>query len=92
MSPGPDRDARTAATREILRLAWPVMASQILLNLTGLIDRMMIGRLAEAGGAAVPLAAVGYASQLFHLVHTTLFAVGLACVALMARHRSPVFS
>lgn len=85
MSPGPDRDARTAATREILRLAWPVMASQILLNLTGLIDRMMIGRLAEAGGAAVPLAAVGYASQLFHLVHTTLFAVGLACVALMAR-------
>ncbi|MFP6656104.1 MAG: MATE family efflux transporter, partial [Myxococcota bacterium] len=37
------------------------------------------------GSAAVPLAAVGYATQLFHLVHSTLFAVGLACVALMAR-------
>lgn len=77
-----------AATQEILRLAWPVMASQVLLNLTGLIDRMMIGRLAhptEAGGAAVPLAAVGYATQIFNFVHTTLFAVGLACVALMAR-------
>ncbi len=70
---------------DILRLAWPVIASQVLLNLTGLIDRMMIGRLAEAGSAAVPLAAVGYATQLFHLVHSTLFAVGLACVALMAR-------
>jgi len=70
---------------EILRLAWPVMASQVLLNMTGLIDRMMIGRLAEGGSAAVPLAAVGYASQLFQLVYSTLFAVGLACVALMAR-------
>jgi len=70
---------------EILRLAWPVMASQVLLNLTGVVDRMMIGRLADDGGAAVPLAAVGYATQLFHLIHSTLFAVGLACVALMAR-------
>lgn len=70
---------------EIVRLAWPVIASQILLNLTGLIDRMMIGRLVDDGSAAVPLAAVGYATQLFHLVHSTLFAVGLACVALMAR-------
>lgn len=70
---------------EILRLAWPVMASQVLLNLTGVIDRMMIGRLASEAGAAVPLAAVGYATQLFHLIHSTLFAVGLACVALMAR-------
>jgi putative MATE family efflux protein len=73
------------STGEILRLAWPVVASQVLLNLTGLIDRMMIGRLAGDGSAAVPLAAVGYATQLFHLVHSTLFAVGLACVALMAR-------
>ena len=75
------------ATREMVRLAWPVMASQVLLNVTGLIDRMMIGRLADAnaGGAAVPLAAVGYATQIFNFVQTTLFSVGLACVALMAR-------
>ena len=46
---------------------------------------MMIGRLADPGGAAVPLAAVGYATQIFNFVHTTLFSVGLACVALMAR-------
>ncbi len=76
---------RSDSVREILRLAWPVMASQVLLNLTGVIDRMMIGRLAAEAGAAVPLAAVGYATQLFHLIHSTLFAVGLACVALMAR-------
>lgn len=78
-------EVRAAANQEIFRLAWPVMASQVLLNLTGLIDRMMIGRLADPGGAAVPLAAVGYATQIFNFVHTTLFSVGLACVALMAR-------
>ena len=78
-------EVQQAATHEILRLAWPVMASQVLVNLTGLIDRMMIGRLADPGGAAIPLAAVGYASQIFNFVHTTLFSVGLACVALMAR-------
>ncbi len=61
------------------------MAGQVLLNATGLVDRMMIGRLSEAGGSAVPLAAVGYAHQLFFLIHSTLVAVGLACVALMAR-------
>lgn len=72
-------------TGEILHLAWPVMGSQVLLNLTGLVDRMMIGRLAEAGSSAIPLAAVGYASQLFFLIHSTLIAVALACVALMAR-------
>ncbi len=81
--PAPHAGADSFA--EILRLAWPVMASQVLLNLTGIVDRMMIGRLADDGGAAVPLAAVGYATQLFHLIHSTLFAVGLACVALMAR-------
>jgi len=78
-------EIQAAATQEILRLAWPVMASQVLLNVTGLIDRMMIGRLADGGSAAVPLAAVGYATQVFNFVHTTLFSVGLACVALMAR-------
>ncbi|MEE8165474.1 MAG: MATE family efflux transporter, partial [Myxococcota bacterium] len=56
-----------------------------LLSLTGLVDRMMIGRLAEDGSAAIPLAAVGYATQLFFLINSTLIAVGLACVALMAR-------
>lgn len=78
-------EIRRDATRELLRLAWPVMASQVLLNVTGLVDRMMIGRLAESGSAAVPLAAVGYATQIFNFVQTTLFSVGLACVALMAR-------
>ncbi len=69
-----------ALTREIWELAWPVMLSQVLFNAVGLIDIAMVGRL---GAEAV--AAVGYATQFFFLTQSVLFAVGFACVALMAR-------
>lgn len=72
-------------SREIIRLAWPVMLSQGLISLAGLVDRAMIGRLGGEAGSAVSLAAVGYATQFFFLIQSALFAVGLACVALMAR-------
>jgi len=72
-------------TGEILRLGWPVMLGQALISLAGLVDRAMIGRLGGEAGSAVPLAAVGYATQFFFLIQSALFAVGLACVALMAR-------
>jgi len=70
---------------EIARLGWPVMLSQVLVSIAGLVDRAMIGRLGGDAGSAVPLAAVGYATQFFMLIQSALFAVGLACVALMAR-------
>jgi putative MATE family efflux protein len=74
-----------STTREILRLSWPVMLSQTLVSAAGLVDRAMVGHLGGDGGAAIPLAAVGFATQLFFLLQSALFAVGLACVALMAR-------
>jgi putative MATE family efflux protein len=55
------------------------MLSQGLLSVVGLVDIAMVGRL---GSSAV--AAVGYASQFYHLSQSVLFAVGFACVALMA--------
>ena len=77
---------RRSTTQEILRLSWPVMLAQGAVTFAGIIDRAMVGRLGDgAGGAATPLAAVGLASQFFFLVQSSLFAIGLACVALMAR-------
>ncbi|MGH0031669.1 MAG: MATE family efflux transporter [Myxococcota bacterium] len=55
------------------------MLSQVLLNVVGLVDIAMVGRL-----GAGSVAAVGYATQFFHLSQSVLFAVGFACVALMA--------
>lgn len=78
---GPDR----SLVGELLRLGWPVMLGQALVSIAGLVDRAMIGRLDGGMGSAVPLAAVGYATQFFSLIQSALFAVGLACVALMAR-------
>jgi putative MATE family efflux protein len=65
--------------REIWGLSWPVMLSQVLLNVVGLIDLAMVGRL---GSEAV--AAVGYATQFSQLSQSVLYAVGFATVALMA--------
>jgi putative MATE family efflux protein len=71
---------RRRADREILQLAWPVIASQALATIVSLVDIAMIGRLGTEA-----LAAVGYATQFLMLAQSVLFAVGGACVALMAR-------
>ncbi len=78
VSPAVSRTARDSL-REIWALSWPVMLSQVLLNVVGLIDIAMVGRLGSES-----VAAVGYATQFFHLSQSVLFAVGFATVALMA--------
>jgi putative MATE family efflux protein len=72
-------DARQA-DREIWQIAWPSMLSMVMASLVSLIDIAMIGRLGTEA-----LAAVGYASQYLWLAQSVLFAIGIACVALMAR-------
>lgn len=79
-SPEPGPTGRGAAAGEIWRLSWPIMLSQILVTAVGLIDIAMVGRLGPDS-----VAAVGYATQFFFMTQSALFAVGFACVALMAR-------
>lgn len=74
------RGPRTGTSAEIWRLAWPVMISQVFANLVSLVDVAMVGRIGPAAQAAV-----GYAAQLFFLSQSALFAIGFACLALMAR-------
>ena len=69
-----------ATDREIWRLAWPVILSQILASTVSLIDIAMLGRLGPSS-----LAAVGYVTQIFLLSQAVLFAIGVAGVALMSR-------
>jgi putative MATE family efflux protein len=71
---------RTGTSAEIWRLAWPVMLSQVLASVVGLVDIAMVGRLGPGAQAAV-----GYASQFFFFGQSAFFAIGFACVALMAR-------
>lgn len=74
------RAATSRTEREIWQLAWPVILSQVLASIVSLIDMGMVGRL---GRDAV--AAVTYTTQYLNLAQSVLFAVGTACVALMAR-------
>jgi putative MATE family efflux protein len=71
---------RTGTTLEIWQLAWPVMLSQMLVTVVGLVDIAMVGRLGPEAQAAV-----GYASQFFFLAQSALFAIGFGCVALVSR-------
>jgi len=70
----------TGATGEIWSLAWPVILSQMLVSAVSLVDIAMVGRLTRDA-----LAAVGYVTQFVWLSQSVLFAVGIACVALMSR-------
>jgi putative MATE family efflux protein len=72
--------SRSEGYFEIWKMSWPIMMSQVMVSGVGLIDIMMVGRL---GSDAI--AAVGYSSQFMFLAISVLFAVGFACVALMAR-------
>ncbi len=76
----PFRMASRPGVIELLRLSWPVMLSQFLVTTVALADIAMVGRLGPHA-----LAAVGYATQFFFMTQSALFAVGFACVALMAR-------
>jgi putative MATE family efflux protein len=83
--PGLGADLEGPVARELFRLSWPVALTMGLVSIGNLVDGMMIGWLDDGRGAAIPLAAAGYATQLFFLIQSMLFAVGLACVAIMAR-------
>ena len=66
--------------RQVLRLSWPVVLSQLLVNAVNLVDMVMLGRLGTD-----TLAAVGYATQCLFVVQSCVMAVGAACVAMMSR-------
>ena len=79
-APLPELATSRRTDREIWRLAWPIIAAQMLVSSVGIADIGMVGRL---GPDAV--AAAGYAGQFLFLAHSILLAIGTACVALMAR-------
>jgi MATE family, multidrug efflux pump len=73
-------ELRRRADRDIVRLAWPAVVSQLLATTVSSVDVFMLGRL---GTEAV--AAAGYTSQYYQLAQGALFGLSAACVALMSR-------
>ena len=71
--------AHTSSTRELLRLAWPVLIAQLAMMANAVIDTAMAGRL-----SAVDLAAVGVAASIAATVLMSLISVLLAMPPLIA--------
>src|SRR5215472_11205583 len=61
-------------------MAWPATLSLVVVNIVDVVDVALVGRLGRQ-----TVAAWGYAAQCVHLVETLIQAVGIACVALVAR-------
>jgi putative MATE family efflux protein len=66
--------------RDIWAMAWPAMLSLVIVNLVDVVDVALVGRLGRQ-----TVAAWGYAAQCVNLVETLIQAVGIGCVALVAR-------
>ncbi len=66
--------------RDIWAMAWPAIMSLVVVNLVDIVDVALVGRLGRQ-----TVAAWGYATQCVNLVETLIQAVGIACVALVAR-------
>jgi putative MATE family efflux protein len=66
--------------RAIFAMAWPVVCAFALINVLEIIDLWMSKALGEDATAAVV-----FGSRLMHVPQSIIFAVGAACVALMAR-------
>ncbi len=66
--------------RDIWAMAWPAILSFVVVNVVDVVDVGLVGRLGRE-----TVAAWGYAAQCIHLVETMVQAVGIGCVALVAR-------
>jgi len=69
-----------ALDRDIWSMAWPATLSFVVVNVVDVVDVALVGRLGRQ-----TVAAWGYATQCVHLVETLVQAVGIGCVALVAR-------
>ena len=75
-----DAPPSAGLNRAIFAMAWPVVCAFALINVLEIIDLWMSKSLGENA-----VAAVVFGSRLMHVPQSIIFAVGAACVALMAR-------
>jgi MATE family multidrug resistance protein len=73
--------ANSASTRELMRIAWPVLVAQLAMMANSVIDTAMAGRL-----TAVDLAAVGIAASIMVTVLMSLLSILLALPPMIAHH------
>ena len=70
----------------VLKTAWPVLIEVFLGNLFGMVDMMMLGRIADSGEAAASIAAVGVTNQVVFIALSLVQSLNVGATAMVARY------
>lgn len=79
-----DREDREIKT--VIQTAGPVLVELFLGTLFGMVDMMMLGRIADQGEAAASIAAVGITNQLIFITLSLVQALNVGGTAMVARY------
>ena len=80
------RHIKNPIRRDVLQLAWPVLTELLLGSLFGMIDMMMLGRIADRAVSAASVAAVGITNQPLFLGLALAQALNVGGTAMVARY------
>lgn len=75
-----------AIRKDVLHIAWPVLAELLLGSLFGMIDMMMLGRISDPAVAAASVAAVGVANQPVFIGLSLIQALNVGGTAIVSRY------
>ena len=79
-------DEKKAIRNTVLKTTGPVLIEVFLGNLFGMVDMMMLGRIADPGEAAASIAAVGVTNQVVFLALSLVQSLNVGATAMAARY------
>jgi len=72
--------------KDVISIAWPVLVELFLGNLFGMVDMMMLGKIADTAEAAASVATVGITNQPLFVGLSLVQALGIGGTAMVARY------
>lgn len=81
-----NKDGKKSIRADVINIAWPVLLELLMGSLFGMIDMMMLGRLANSSLAAASVAAVGMTNQPLFVGISLVQALNVGGTAMVSRY------
>lgn len=81
-----NKDEKKSIRANVINIAWPVLLELLMGSLFGMIDMMMLGRLADSSLAAASVAAVGMTNQPLFIGISLVQALNVGGTAMISRY------
>ena len=81
-----DVHSKKSIRDEIIKIAGPVFIELLMGTLFGMVDMMMLGRIAEPGEAAASIAAVGITNQVVFIALSLVQSLNVGATDMVARY------